>query len=217
MNSVRILSKDDNIRLRKYLASGGQLVVIGKCCKEIEEIAGLAVSSSDAMFVRSDDSWFYNHCYIRLPLDGHHYTEKNGYPILYYNDGTPAITKSNNVLYVGVSDEVGRFSQYRDFNLAAWWKKYFNDTGLNSGVEFHNVHVEREDRHQFVSCDIFENKDKKLLLVRNYGVEQNISSLAWRLPDNMKVKKAWADGKEFIFENEERLPSFEHFVAVYAE
>lgn len=217
LSSVRMLSKDDSIRLRKYFASGGQLVVIGKCGKEIEEIAGLKISSSDASFVQSEESQDYNHCYIRLPLEGRHYTEANGCPILYYDDGTPAVTKNSNVLYVGVSDEVGRFSQYRDYNLASWWKKYFNVAELNSGVEFHNVYVQEKDRHQFVSCDIFENKDKKLLLVRNYGVEQNKASLTWRLPDDMKIKKAWADGKEFSFENGKNLPLFEHFVAVYAE
>jgi len=88
---------------------------------------------------------------------------------------------------------------------------------LNSGVEFHNVYVNTQDRHQFVSCDIFENTDKKLLFIRNFGVDQDVSSVNWDVGDDFKITKAWADGKKFVFEKSGKLPVFEHFAAIFAE
>lgn len=217
MDTVRELSDEDAQKLKNYLASGGKLVVIGKCCKEIEEIAGLNTYLSEARLIQSPDSGDYNHLRIKLPLDGKHYYETNGEPILYYDDGTPAITKNGNVLFFGASDEIGRFSQYRDFKLVTWWKEYLSKECMTTGVKFYNTYVGEKDRHQFVSCDVYENDDKKLLFVRNFGVEHHYSTLSWDLPADFKVVKALADGNEFTFESGNELPMFEHFVAVYAE
>ena len=73
------------------------------------------------------------------------------------------------------------------------------------------------DRHQFISCDIFGNENKKLLFIRNFGVEAKDSEVSWDLPKEFKVIKALCDGKEFDFENGGKLPLYEDFVAVYAE
>ena len=48
--------------------------------------------------------------------------------ILYYSNGEPAVTKKDNILYFGACDTIDRFSHYRDFNLASWWKNYFTCT-----------------------------------------------------------------------------------------
>ena len=74
-----------------------------------------------------------------------------------------------------------------------------------------------QDRHQFTSCDVYDGEGKKLLLLRNFGVEQNRSSLCWNIPENMQVTRAIADGKPFEFKNGQSLPLFEHFVAIFAE
>lgn len=218
MNTVKRLPEGGKEKLKGYLQKGGKLILIGKCCKELEEIAEIKPQLSEATFVRSEDSSDYNGIYIRIPLDnGKHYTEKNGKPILYYDDGTPAITQNGNVIYIGISDAVGRFSYFRDFYFAAWIKKFFTAQGLNSGVEFHNVYVKDLDKHQFVSCDLFENDEKKLLLLRNFGVDHNNSWIKWDIPSGFKVTNALADGEKFEFRNGEKLPSFEHFVAIFIE
>lgn len=121
------------------------------------------------------------------------------------------------MIYFGISDEIGRFSLYRDFALANWIKSFFTNEKLNTAVEFHNVYVGMTDRHQFTSSDVYEGEGKKLLFVRNFGVEQNASSLAWSLPDGMKVTKAIADGTPFEYKNGQPLPVFEHFVALFAQ
>ena len=121
------------------------------------------------------------------------------------------------MLYIGLSDEIGRFSLYRDFSLAGWVKEFFTKEELNTSVEFHNSYVGMSDRPQFTSCDVYEGREKKLLLIRNYGVEQNISSVEWDIPENMKITRAISDGKAFDFENGKALPLFEHFVAILAE
>lgn len=216
-NNVKSFSAEESNHLKKYLSSGGHVVVIGKCCSEIEQITGISVHPSNALFVRSEDSDDYNHCFIRLPESGKHYFEENGQTILEYNDFTPAVTRLGNVLYIGMSDEIGRFGQYRDFALASWVKKYFYEQNKSCGVKFNNVYVNVADKHQFTSCDLFGNDRKCLLLIRNFGVEQNNSTLSWKLPEGMAVKKAWYDGFEFDFMQGERLPLFEHFCAVYAE
>ena len=217
MDSVRRLSDTDTRKLKNYLASGGKLLLIGKCCKEIEDIAGVNTVLSDARLIQSPYSPEYNRMEIKLPLDGKHYYETIGKPILCYEDGTAAITEKENVLFFGAADQIGRFSQYRDFRLVTWLKEYLEKNALNTGVKFNNTYVGAKDRHQFVSCDIYENDNKKLLFLRNFGVEHHYSTLSWDLPEDFKIVKALADGNEFTFESGKNLPMFEHFIAIYAE
>ncbi|MBQ9768601.1 MAG: hypothetical protein IJW27_00195, partial [Clostridia bacterium] len=217
MDSVRRLSDTDTRKLKNYLASGGKLLLIGKCCKEIEDIAGVNTVLSDARLIQSPYSPEYNRMEIKLPLDGKHYYETIGKPILCYEDGTAAITEKENVLFFGAADQIGRFSQYRDFRLVTWLKEYLEKNALNTGVKFNNTYVGAKDRHQFVSCDIYENDNKKLLFVRNFGVEHHYSTLSWDLPEDFKIVKALADDNEFTFESGKNLPMFEHFIAIYAE
>ena len=217
MDTVRRISPDDLKKLEKYLGRGGRLILIGKCSDEIERMAGISTKPSSARCVVSESSYNYNGTLFHLPLDGKHYFEENGECILRYNDGKSAVTRLGNVLYIGLSDEIGRFSLYRDFSLAGWVKEFFTKEELNTSVEFHNSYVGMSDRHQFTSCDVYEGREKKLLLIRNYGVEQNISSVEWDIPENMKITRAISDGKAFDFENGKALPLFEHFVAILAE
>ncbi len=217
MDSVKNLSPDNCKKLENYLANGGKLIIIGKCCKEIEKIAGISTAMSDGLFVQSEKSGEYNHFYLKVPADGKHYTEAKGTPVLMYENKTPAITTLGNVLYIGISDSVGRFNLYRDFRLASWWKEYFTTENLVSSVNFTNVYVNSTNGHQFTSCDVYGNEDKKLLFIRNFGVEQCGSSVTWEIPENMQITKAYSDGEEFEFESGKTLPTFEHFVAVLAE
>ncbi len=217
MSSVKSITDDDANKLKAYLSDGGKLIVIGKCCKTIEDIAGIKVEESNGIFARSDKSKFYNHCLFRLPLDGRHYTEKNGEVLLEYNNGDAIATRLGNVIYFGAGDTVGRFNGYRDFLLAEFFKKMLKDAGLDSGVTFNNIYVNRRDGQQFTSCDLFEKNGKRLLLIRNFGVEHHHASVDWRLPDNMKITRALADGVEFKFENGAEMPRFEHYAAIYAE
>ena len=150
-------------------------------------------------------------------MDGKHYAEQNGEGFLFYEDGGAAATRRGNVYFFGPADTVGRFPQYRDFHLAEFFKAWFTGEGLHSGVTYRNVYVGRENGHQFVSCDIFENKQKKTLFIRNFGVEQSEADVKWQLPPEWQIADAVADGERFTFQNGEKLPLFEHFVAVYAK
>lgn len=217
ISSLREIEDDECKRLEKYLASGGRLIVIGKCSEKIEKIAGISTALSDAKFVKSETSRDYKGCFIRMPDDTKHYTEKNGEVIMRYDDDTPAVTKCGNVLFIGFSDEIDRFPFYRDHKLASWWKEYFTGEGLASGVEFHNEYSHCADRHQFTSFDIFGNDERKLLLGLNFGVEHHKSSLSWDVPKGYKLTAAYCDGEKFDFENGKELPIFEHFMALIAE
>lgn len=217
LSSVHEISEEDTERLAHYLADGGRLIVIGKCCKEIEELAGLSVSLSDEKVVQAPESVKYNHYRFRLPVDGKHYCEQNGEPILRYEDGSGAITRKGNVIFVGTSDAIGRFSLYRDYDLVSFFKGLLLAEKLHHGVEFHSRYVNSTDAHQFVSCDVFRNEKKACLFIRNFGVEQSEATVAWELPENMKIVSAIADGKAFAYRQNEPLPLFEHFVAICAE
>ncbi|MBE6646923.1 MAG: DUF4350 domain-containing protein [Ruminococcaceae bacterium] len=217
INNVRRISDKELKRLEKYLSRGGRLILIGKCSDEIERVAGVSTKPSGAKCVVSETSDNYNGTLFHLPLDGKHYYEERGESILCYNDGKNAVTRQGNVIYLGLSDEIGRFSLYRDFALASWVKTFFTEEKLNTSVEFHNVYVGMQDRHQFTSCDVYEEEGKKLLLLRNFGVEQNRSSVSWNIPENMRVTRAIVDGNAFEFKSGEALPMFEHFVAIFAE
>ncbi len=217
LDSVRTLSDEEATRLERYIENGGKVLVIGKCCEVVERVTGLQVTPSTAHIVRSADSKKYNGFCFRIPVDGKHYAEHNGEGILFYEDGTAAATRRGNVYFFGAADTIGRFPQYRDFHLAEFMKAWFTGEGLDSGVSYRNVYVGKENGHQFVSCDIFENDRKKVLFIRNFGVEQNEADAHWVLPSEWKITEAIADGVPFAFENGKRLPLFEHFVAVYAK
>lgn len=216
-DSVKSIPKTDAENLKKYLASGGKLIIIGKCADEIEKIAGIESSLATAKTVCSPSSQYYNNCMFRLPVDGKHYSEKNGKPLYCYDSGEGAITKLGNVIFFGAADAVGRFSTYRDFRLAEFWQDILHKEKLDSGVEFTNVYTGRPGGHQFTSCDIFENEQKRLLLIRNFGVEHYHAAVKWKAPENMKITRAFADGVEFAYNADAELPIFEHFVAVFAE
>ena len=217
INNVRRISDAEVKKLEKYLSYGGKLILVGKCSDEIEKLAGISTMLSSAKCVVSETSDNYNQTFFHLPLDGKHYYEERGESILCYDDGKSAVTRRGNVIYLGLSDEIGRFSLYRDFTLASWVKTFFTEEMLHSSVEFHNVYVGMTDRHQFTSCDLYEKEEQKLLLLRNFGVEQNRSSVSWNIPENMRVTRAIADGNAFEFKSGEALPMFEHFVAIFAE
>ena len=217
MDSVRVISTEEAQRLDSYLKNGGKLIVIGKCCEAIENIAGIKVKESNAHVVVSPQSTYYNHCLFRLPCDGKHYAEENGNPMLYYNNGDAVVTKKGNVIFFGAADAIGRFALYRDYYLAEYWKELLIEERLNSGVKFSNVYVNRENGHQFTSCDIYKNDEKSLLLIRNLGVEHYHASVEWTLPENMKIVSGTIDGEKFEFKNGTELPIFEHYVAIYAE
>ena len=217
LDAVAHMPKAELDALKAYLDMGGRAVIIGRCDSEIEKIAGISTRESTGRFVVSEDSDDYHHCFIRLPESGRHYTEANGEPVLCYNNGEPAFTRLGNVLYIGASDAVDRFSDYRDFHLAAWAKAYFYAEGLSSGLTYHSIYRKEQDWHQFVSLDLFGNEDKKLLLVRNFGVEQNQATIHWNLPDGFHVTAAVVDGKPHAFADGQELPVYEFFVAVLAE
>ncbi len=214
---VKSIPNSDAENLKKYLASGGKVILIGKCCDTIEKIAGIKSVETVAKTVCSPTSTYYNNCMFRLPVDGKHYKELNGEVLYSYDNGEGAITRLGNVLFFGASDAVGRFSMYRDFRLVEFWQNTLHSEKLDSGVTFTNVYTGRPNGHQFTSCDIYENDDKKMLFIRNFGVEHYHSSVKWDIPENMQITKAYADGTEFTFSPDEELPLFEHFVAILAE
>lgn len=217
MDSVKSLPDFDAENLKKYLASGGKLIIIGKCCDTIEKIAGISSRLTEAKTVCSPKSTYYNNCMFRLPVDGKHYTEENGKALYYYDNKESAITRLGNVIFFGAADAVGRFSSYRDFRLAEFWQNLLHEEEIDSGVLFTNVYTGRPGGHQFTSCDIFENENKRLLLIRNFGVEHYHASVKWQLGEDMKITKAYADGAEFAYNADSELPLFEHFVAIFAE
>lgn len=217
LDSVKSLPLQEAEALERYLAEGGRVIVLGNCCPRILRITGFCPKESEALAVVSPLSPRYRHCLFRLPRDGRHYTETQGTPLLLYDNGEPAVTAKGKAIYFGPSDAVGRFPLLRDFYLAQYWQELLRQEGLHHGVCFTNRYAQTENGHQFTSCDCFENEKKKVLLLRNFGVEQASSRLQWDLPSGFAVTKALADGKEFTFENQGPLPCFEHFIALCAE
>lgn len=214
---VRELPAEDLEALRRYTAAGGRVILIGKCAGELEALAGLRVEEAAGRFVVSPESDDYRSCLVRLPESGRHYRESEGTPLLRYENGEPAVTEKGNWIFIGFSDAVDRFSDYRDARAASWLRKLLFEKKLNSGVEFHNIHRAREDWHQFVSADLYAGETKKMLLLRNYGVELRSSTLRWDAGEGYAVLRAEADGKEFSFTQGGALPEIEHYLALYAE
>ena len=217
LDRVQCLEKDELDALVRFRDRGGKLMIVGKCAKEIERIAGIETCETEGRFVVSEDSSDYLNCLIRLPESGRRYSETKAAPLLCYENGEAAVTENETTLYFGISDAIDRFSTYRDFQLAFWVKQYFCSHGLNSGVDYHNIYRKQLDNHQFVSADLFDGKFKKLLLLRNYGVEQNFASLSWTLPEDYAVTDMIVDGRHIPYISGAELPVYEYFVAVLAE
>lgn len=217
LDRVQALEGRELADLEQFRLNGGKLVIVGKCADKIETVAGISTREATGHFVVSETSHDYRNCLFRLPEAGRRYTEVKARPILCYENGETAISENDSTLYIGIADAVDRFSTYRDFQLAHWIKEYFCKNGLNSGVEYHNIYRMCLDNHQFVSADVFEGENKKLLLMRNFGVEQNGASINWTLPEGYTVTDTIVDGEHIDYTMGTQLPVYEYFVAVYAE
>ena len=56
-----------------------------------------------------------------------------------------------------------------------------------------------------------------MLFIRNFGVEADVKSLSWQLPENFTADQIIVDGKNTGWKNGDSLPPFEYFVLIRAQ
>lgn len=220
-HSVRSFSEENRNALARFLQNGGKALVIGNCCNELLQTCGLDVERTEATFVKDSTLSKYNDWSFTPPSDSYRFTEKNGEALYRYDTGEPAVTRLNNVVYFGASGSISSFpnARSRNVNLVPLWKKLLAELGGHSGVTVTASYLKSPDGHIYLSADLYETPERKrrILLLRNFGVEIKQTILDWKLPGHYQITQAIADGKEFIFSPGAVLPEFEHFIALQAE
>lgn len=219
-HSVKSFSSEESKNLTEFLKNGGKVLVIGDCCQEIQHICNLEISRTEAVYVKSPESDNYHNVGFAPPANSYKFTEKNGTTLMSYDTGTPAITRNSKVLYFGAAGAISTFSDVRDLRLADIWRNLVKSMDGFSGVNIKAPYLTFEDGHTFLSADLFEtpNHKRKLLFLRNFGVEINNLSVDWQLPSDCIINKIIVDGVQT--ENEcklDKLPEFEHFIIIQAE
>lgn len=217
-DAVKHFDDADAVRLRAFLSRGGKAVVLGICASTLLEACGLTtVRECEAEYVTTsgspDDAWFFP-----VPVDGRKHTCK-GETLLAYSTGAGAVVRQGNVIFIGCWTAVSGFENYRHQGVVAMWKQLFHNLlKADSGVEFHGDHRGHVGEHEYVSCDLFASADgkRRVLLLRDFGVEVVHSRLRWTLPDGFGIVSKVIDGKEVALPASGELPLFEYYVLLEA-
>ncbi len=217
-HAVKSFSENEKQQLSEFIRNGGKVMVIGNCHPELYDCCGLSVEQTEAVFVRDPESNTNDHWSFTPPSDTYLYTEKNGRPLYLYNTGIPAVTINGNTVYFGAGSAISGFSNIRSGKLLRIMRKLLADMKCCSGVQPCLAYLRDANGHAYVSSDIYESYDgtRKVLLLRNFGVEVRSGSLNWELPAGYRVVESIADGKMFAFTPGGALPEFEHFIALQA-
>lgn len=212
-DAVKEINAEDGEKLRHYLKCGGQVILIGRCAAELYEICGFQVSETSAEYVTAagKSQWLFY-----VPVDAVKLTA-NGEALYTYNTGAGAVLRNGRSWFIGAGCAVSDFSNMRQYGMVNLWKDILRQCHADSGVKLHAPYLQRYNEHEYLSCDIYEKADKKMLFIRNFGVEASVKSLSWQLPENFTASKAVVDGKVVAWENGGSLPPFEYFALITAE
>ena len=98
------------------------------------------------------------------------------------------------------------------------WRHLLNLCDAESGISLLASYRGQPGAHEFVSSDLLLSLDghRKLLFIRDFGVEVISSTLKWSLPEGWKIQKAIIDGRPLALADDGTLPEFEYFVAIEA-
>ncbi|NMA47137.1 MAG: hypothetical protein GX945_11325 [Lentisphaerae bacterium] len=215
-DAVKTFSADDARKLEKFLAAGGQVVVIGRCSPALYAACGLNVRECEADFVARPGTpgrWWFG-----MPRDAIKFTA-NGDTLYAYNTGEAAVTRQNGVFFIGCSAAVSDFDNLRQRGLVDMWLNMIELCQADSGVKVRADFIRRPGAHEYVCSDLYTSTDgkRKLLLIRDLGVEVISSEVKWDLPDNFRITRLILDGRDIAMPEDGILPEFEYFAAVYAE
>ena len=201
--------------MKKYLAAGGQVILVGKSAKKLYDICGFTPETTEAEYVVSPDGEIW-HFYVQS--DAVKYTAE-GEIIYAYNNGNGAVIRNGNAWFIGAGCAVSAFENIRQTNIIQMWRNILRICNADSGVNLHVPHIaERGEEHEYLSSDIYVSNDnkRKILLLRNFGTEISYAKLNWKtLPLN--IKEVIVDGKKVQWQNGEKLPEFEYFALIIAE
>ena len=216
-DAVKSLPQEDAARLEQFLASGGYAIIIGNCCEAIYRACHISVRQCAAEYVAAPGGTF-GEWFFSLPVDAIKWTAE-GDSLYLYNTGQSAVVQRGHAIYIGCSAAVSDFDNQRQLGLVEMWRHLLNLCDAESGVRLLASYRGQPGAHEFVSSDIFQslNGHRKLLLIRDFGVEVISSTLKWSLPDGWKVQRAIIDGRPITLSDDGTLPEFEYFVAIEAE
>ena len=213
LDAVKSISAEECEQMRRFMASGGRIILVGRCAKEIYECCGFTVRETDASFVCNErGTWDFS-----VPVDGRAFTS-NGEPLRRYDTGEGAVMLQGNACFVGASSAISDFCNMRQTGLVSFWKQLLHDFHADSGVKFHASYLNRWYEHEYVTADIYEAPDgsRRVLLLRDAGTEVQNATLEWALSPEWEITGALSDGKAFPWKNGEPLPEFEYFTAITA-
>ncbi len=216
---IKSLAEQNYANLEAYIQAGGKVIVIGDCNKKIFQICGLDVQLTDAEFLANPTGGKHANWWVTPPDESKKYTELNGECLYPYDTGKPAVTQVGNIVFFGTASSIWAYSDRRSVNLVKLWSKLLHDLDGFSGISTKAPYRGLPNAHLYLSADTYKTPDGKkiVLLLRNFGVELIGASVTWNLPEKLKVTKAFADGKQFDFQQDQPMPEFEHLVFLVAE
>ena len=210
-DAVKSFSPEDAAALKKYLASGGQAIVIGRCAESLYDACGFTVRECAADYVTADaaqDSpWSFS-----LPVDGIDLTAE-GEILRAYNLGAGAVVRNSNAVFIGCWGAVSDFENKRQQGIVQLWKELFALLDADSGIRFYPDHARFKGGHEYASCDLYADPDgtERVLLIRNFGVEIPSSRLETVLPPGFLNGEFIVDGRNEPFPKDGCLPEIIHF------
>lgn len=213
-DAVKSVTEDEQKCLKKYLASGGQVILVGNSASELYDICGFAPETTDAEYVLSPDGEYW-HFYVQR--DAVKYTAE-GEIIYSYDNGRGAVIRNGNAWFVGAGCAVSAFENIRQTNIIQMWRDILRRCSADSGVKLHVTYIPvRGNEHEYLSTDIYAAADNKnkVLLLRNFGTEISAAELNWQIAP-LQIKDVIVDGQKVLWKNGEKLPEFEYFALIAA-
>ena len=210
-DAVKSFSPEDAAALKKFLASGGKAVVIGKCAESLYDVCGFTVRECAADYVTAGASP-HDPLAFSLPVDAKKLTAE-GKVIRAYDRGDGAVVQSADAVFLGCWSAVSDFENKRQQGVVQLWKELFALLNAESGIRFFPDHARFKGGHEYASCDLYADPDgtERVLLIRNFGVEIPSSRLETGLPAGFRSGQFIVDGRHEPFPEDGWLPEIGHF------
>ncbi len=182
---------DDSMakELQEYVKAGGILILSGRASSSVAEIFALDLkpaASECVVLSLSDGTALMMPCCSETNLSA-----AIGKTIYRWDNGYPCVSElkigKGKLIYIGAGAVFSNFSNHRDFSAIKFFKEIVKIANGDLEVDISAPYL-KHSKHIYLSSDIYQGTDKKLLMIRNFGVEAENVSCEWNIkfsPDKL--------------------------------